>query len=434
MAFSAACSSGPARQDGGPGPTPSASVRTDPSTPPPLATPTTQVAASSAALAARLQAVVRGTPDECAVVSLDDRVAYQLNPDAAVVPASVTKLLTAAASLDVIGSGTRFTTAVRGVADTAGIVQGDLWIVGGGDPVLATDAWARRSDQAGRLRTSLDTLADRVRAAGVRSVRGRVVADETRYDSIRTVGSWPQRLVEDGEIGPLSALVANDGFRVAGHPGVPFSNPALGTANLFVELLERRGIEVGTGPPGSGKAPDGPDLASITSPTVGDLTTELLRESDNGTAELLVKEVGLRRYGTGSTAAGARAVAAALGDRGVPLANTVVADGSGLSSDARVTCRALVALLAGSEPVLRDRLAVAGRSGTLRDRFLGTAAAGRIRAKTGSLDGMAGLAGYADTVAGQRVAFAYIANGLAIPTTARSVQDPFVLALVTARV
>ena len=367
-------------------------------------------------------------------MTLGGGAVYEVNPEAPVVPASVTKLLTAAAALVVVGPDTRFTTAVRGVVDATGVVEGDLWIVGGGDPVLGTDAWARRDGGAGRLHTSLDMLADRVQAAGVKGVRGRIATDETRYDSKRLVDSWPPRLLGDGEVGPLSALVANDGFRVWGHPGVPFTDPAAGTAGLLLQLLEQRGVDVRDGAPLSGKAPDAPELASVASPTVGDLTTELLRESDNGTAELLVKEMGLRRYAEGSTAAGVRALTSALADRGVPLANTVIADGSGLSSDARLTCRTLAAVLADSESMLRGRLAVAGQSGTLRNRFRGTAAAGRIRAKTGSLDGMSGLAGYADTLAGQQVAFAYIANGLPIPTMARTVQDPFVLALVTTAV
>ena len=363
-------------------------------------------------------------------VASQGRSLYEANLDASVVPASVTKLLTATAALDVVGADTRFTTTVLGELGSDGVVAGDLWIVGGGDPVLGTDAWASRNGVGGRLHTSLDKLADLVGAAGVRRVAGRVVGDDTRYDARRVVPSWPPRLVADGEAGPLSALLANDGFRVWGHPGVPFADPPAGTAGLLRQLLEQRGVDVDGGA-ASGRAPGASEIAAVSSPRVGDLVTELLRESDNETAELLVKEIGLRQSGDGTTASGTRAVAATLVARGIPMANTVVADGSGLSREARVTCRALAALLTGAEPMLAHRLAVAGESGTLRNRLRGTAAAGRVRAKTGSLDGMSGLAGYADTTTGQRVVFAYIANGLPVPSSTSSVQDPFLLTLVT---
>lgn len=389
-----------------------------------------EVAPASAAMTAALQTVWQTAPGGCALVTSGDRIVYEANADRPVVPASVTKILTATAALDILGADTRFTTAVVAEIGPGGVVEGNLWVVGGGDPVLGTDAWATRDGAQAKLHTSLDQLADRVVAAGVRRVAKDVVGDETRFDAQRVVPSWPRRLVADGEAGPLSALVANDGFRVWGHPGLPFTDPAAGTAGLLLELLEQRGVDVG-GDAVSGRAAEGRQIASVTSPTVSDLVTEVLRESDNETAELLVKEMGLRRRGAGTTASGVRAVTAALADRGVPMANTVVADGSGLSSRARVTCRALSAVLTRAEPILADRLAVAAQSGTLRNRLRATPAAGRVRAKTGSLDGMSGLAGYADTVSG-RVAFVYLVNGLPVPTRTPTVQDPFVLALVTA--
>lgn len=407
------------------------SGRSIPETPPP-SPPATAVSPVpfSPALAATLDAVWRAAPGGCAVVSSGGASLYEANPDAAVVPASLAKLLTATAALDILGVDDRFTTRVHGDLAADGVVLGDLWIVGGGDPVLGTDAWAARQGAGGRLHTSLDTLADRVVGSGVRRIAGRVTGDDSRYDRQRTVASWPARLVTDGEVGPLSALVANDGFRVWGHPGIPFADPAAGTAQLFGDLLRQRGVAVG-GDATSGTAPTGVELATVSSPPVGDLVSEMLRDSDNGTAELLVKETGLRRYGEGSTEAGVRAIAGVLATRRLPTGNAVIADGSGLSATARVTCRLLATLLDGAEPMLAERLAVAGEAGTLRNRFGGTAVAGRVRAKTGSLDGMSGLAGFADPLEGRRLVFSYIVTGLADPVLIPSVQDPFVAALVT---
>lgn len=395
--------------------------------------PTTAAAPEDPAaseLGPTLELILARTPDACATAGAGNRLLYEANPDRALAPASLTKILTAVAALDVLGPETRFRTRVLGRLDADGVVRGDLSLVGGGDPVLGTDAWAGRGGAEGRLHTSLDTLADSVASTGVRRVTGRILADESRFDRQRTVESWPRRLVLDGEAGPLSALIANDGFEVWGHPGEPFRDPALGTAGLFRTLLSARGVVV-EGGPGSGPAPVDPELAAIASAPVGELVAEFLRESDNETAELLVKEVGLRRRGEGSTAAGVRAVRDALAARGIGDTGNVIADGSGLSTDARLTCRLLTDVLASAEAVLADRLAVAGRTGTLRSRLRDTPAAGRLRAKTGSLDGVSGLAGYAETVHGQRIAFAYVANGVDAGTT-RSVQDQFAVALVTA--
>lgn len=388
--------------------------------------------ARSAALPAALDPIWKATQAGCLTVSSGDRVLYEANPDGEVVPASITKLLTGVAALEVLGQDTRLKTSVlASAAPVHGVVAGDLWLVGGGDPVLGTDAWVARRDNQVGLHTSLDALADRVVATGLRRVEGRVVGDESRYDADRYVDTWPSRLIADGEAGPLSALSVNDGFRVRGHPGIPFQDPPTDAAGLFTELLEARGVAV-AGPPASGAVRgNAVDIASIESPPVGDLVQAMLRDSDNGTAELLVKELGVRRFARGSTAAGVRAMHEHLGGRvPLPLPGVVIADGSGLSDVARLTCRAVTRLLAARAAVLAGRLPVAGRDGTMARRFVNGPVAGRLRAKTGSLDGVAALAGYADNRGGAALSFAYIINGLPPGATGRALQDAVAAALV----
>lgn len=385
--------------------------------------------APSPSLAGALNPLGIEHPDACLTVRAGDKVLYESRPEMAVAPASVTKILTAAAALDALGQSARLRTGVLADAPPLnGVVAGSVWLVGGGDPVLATDAWARRSSPV-PLYTSLDELADRVVAAGVRRVEGAVVGDDRRYDDDRYVDTWPARLVGDGEAGPLSALSVNDGFRVWGHPGVPFTDPPAGAAGLFTELLVARGVAV-VQPPSSGGAGGGVEIAGIDSPPVGDLVDAMLRGSDNGTAELLVKELGLRRFGDGSTAAGVRAMRDLLGRGGVPLEGVVIADGSGLSGAARLTCRSVTALLAARSADLAGRLPVAGRDGTLARRFLNSQVAGRLRAKTGSLNGVSALAGYADNVGGETLSFTYIINGLPGEASGRATQDAVAAALV----
>jgi D-alanyl-D-alanine carboxypeptidase/D-alanyl-D-alanine-endopeptidase (penicillin-binding protein 4) len=383
------------------------------------------------ALTAALDEVWRDTPGGCLRVTAGERVLYEVQADRALAPASVTKLVTATAALEVLGAETRLQTTVRaGSAPDAGVVAGDLWLVGGGDPVLGTDAWAARLAVDDALYTSLDTLADQVVAAGVRRIEGRILGDETRYDSDRYVDTWPDRLIADGEAGPLSALTVNDGFRVWGHPGVPFADPPADAAALFTELLVARGVSVAATPTTGAASSTTVELAGMQSPPVGDLVHAMLRDSDNGTAELLLKEVGLQRAGDGSTAAGAHVARQLLDRDSVPLDGVTIADGSGLSDAARLTCRAVTSLLAARSTDLAGRLSVAGRDGTLARRFRDTPVAGRLRAKSGSIDGVAALAGYASSTSGTPVVFAYLIQGLPHGESARFLQDSLAAALV----
>jgi len=402
-----------------------------------VATTTTPVNSRPAAvdddLTAALDAVWANTPSGCLSVSRRGAVLYDANGAAAVAPASAIKVITAAAALDVLGADARFVTRIRADAPVQdGRIAGDVWLVGGGDPVLGEAEWARATEQTGVF-TSLDALADEVVAAGVRDISGRVVGDESRYDQQRYLDSWPAHFIDDGEIGPMSALSVNDSFRTWTHPGIPFRDPPAEAAARFRELLRERGVTVG-GASTSGPAPSaGVDVASIESRPLRDLVGGMLRESDNGTAELLVKEIGYRRSGVGSTAAGAAAVQAALAERGLPVTGSTIADGSGLSALDRVSCALLASAVSSGPDALRVALPVAARDGTLRNRFVGTPVAGRLRAKTGSLDGVAALAGVAENVAGERIDFSYIVNGLPHGNSGRALQDAFAIAVVTSR-
>jgi D-alanyl-D-alanine carboxypeptidase/D-alanyl-D-alanine-endopeptidase (penicillin-binding protein 4) len=150
----------------------------------------------------------------------------------------------------------------------------------------------------------------------------------------------------------------------------------------------------------------------MASPPLRQVIADMLTYSDNETAESGIKEIGHAASGQGSWAAGAAGLTQLLSDGGVPMAGVTVVDGTGLSIQDHLTCRALVGVLARPEtgPVLRAGLPVAGQSGTLATRFLGTPVAGRLRAKTGTLRNVTALAGEVDPLAGGTVTFAYVAN------------------------
>lgn len=424
-----ACASNDRRQPDSAAAEPTTTVTTvpaaSPTTPPPVLTS----APAPVGLTAALESAWASAPGGCIAVARGRDLVFERGGDVTVPPASTVKLVTAAAAVEVLGADARLRTlVVSTAAPEAGVVRGDVWLVGGGDPVLGTDAWAATVLGVDDPRTSLDALADSVVAAGVRRIEGAVVGDDSRYDVQRYVSTWPPRLVRDGEAGPLSALSVNDGFRVWGHPGVPFDDPPREGAAIFGELLRARGVQI-AGEPRNGAAPVGAiALTGTASPPVGELVGAMLRDSDNGTAELLLKEIGRQEGRTGSTAGGLAAVGDVLASRGVGVGASVVGDASGLSDVGRVTCRFLVSVLAAFGPELDGRLAVAGVSGTLRRRLLGTPAEGRVRAKTGSLDGMSALAGYAD--GGSTYSFAVVVTGLPPETSARTLHDRLALELV----
>jgi D-alanyl-D-alanine carboxypeptidase/D-alanyl-D-alanine-endopeptidase (penicillin-binding protein 4) len=152
----------------------------------------------------------------------------------------------------------------------------------------------------------------------------------------------------------------------------------------------------------------------------------MLTVSDNYTAEMLVRAVGKAVAGTGSTAAGLPAVVTTLSHLGVPTAGVALVDGSGLSPQGRVTCAALLAAVELGDRTgyhaLRTGLPLAGRTGTLAMRFAGDPLAGRLRAKTGHIDGVVGLAGVVPSTAGL-VRFAFVANGNFSVSGGNALQD-----------
>lgn len=370
----------------------------------------------TARLVQSIEALAGTSPGrECLLVSEGDRVLYEQAPDEPLSPASGMKLLTAAAVMARFDADERLRTSVVASGNPrAGIVEGDLWLVGGGDPVLGTASWAADFIRQPALVTPLEQLADAVVAAGVSEVRGRVVGDESRYDKVRYIETWPERYILDNQTGPLSALSVNDAYLEWDPVDVPYADPAAGAAGVFAELLRQRGVVV-AGDAASGTAPQSPaPIASIDSPPMGDLVSQMLRESDNGTAELLAKELGLRVGGEGSTAAGRAAVTSTLASLGLPTEGLVVADGSGLDPANRVTCRLLHEVLertADGDP-LDLGLAIAGVTGTLARRFVDTPVTGQLRGKTGSIRGVASLSGHVATRDGGELTFSAIQNDI----------------------
>jgi D-alanyl-D-alanine carboxypeptidase/D-alanyl-D-alanine-endopeptidase (penicillin-binding protein 4) len=371
-------------------------------------------------LDADLDAWLAASPaDTCLVVASEGRDVYAHNPTQPVTGASTQKLLTATGLLLALGPDATFTTeVVTADAPQGGVVAGDLYLVGGGPADLGTPEWPQMSPGT-RQRVVYDIggLVEAISAAGITRIEGSVVGDGTRFDEQRYNAALATRLIDQDQVGPISGLMVNDGFGQFGPSRtnadtVAAADPAADAARVLTERLAARGIAVG-GAPRSGSAPEGAaTVATLASPPVRQIVADMLTTSDNEAAEASLKEIGVATSGEGSWAAGAAGLTTLLQQAGVPTDGVLVADGSGLSIEDRFTCATLVDVLTLEDtgPVVRAGLPVAGQTGTLADRFLGTDLVGRLRAKTGTLRNVTALAGQVDPLQGGSLTFAYVAN------------------------
>ena len=344
----------------------------------------------------------------CAAVSVDGILMLSDGIATPVTPASSLKLLVAATALDSLGADFTYSTEVKAEIN-AGVV-GSIYLVGGGDPLLAASWYPddlTLSKYPQQPATSLEKLADSVVAAGVTQIMGNIVGDASRYDDELYPPSWPIgfRAIQGG---PISGLLVNDGAVLGA--SMKATNPAMGAAQEFYRLLQERGVTI-IGAPASGVTPVGlATVAAVQSAPLIDIIGEMLQNSDNNTAEMMLKEIGLQVSGTGSRAAGNSAVMATLSSWDVPLEGVSLSDGSGLSGENKVTCAAFLAVLERfemSDPLV-SKLAISGTTGTLSNFFVGTTLQGRLFGKTGSLSGVKALVGYVSVEGGSTIRFALL--------------------------
>ena len=375
--------------------------------------------ASGGALGSALDPLIATLNDtSCLAVAVDGKVVASDNSTLSLRPASNLKVVTAAVALDVLGPEYRFTTTVTGTPNGAGVVEGDLFFVGGGDPVLASSWWKGPSAAFPQFgSTSIEQLADAVVAAGVRRVTGSVVGDASRYDAEYYAPAWPQsvRFVEGG---PISALLVNDSREAVDRSS---NDPVVGAATVLTGLLRDRGVQI-DGNPASGAAPASTEIARIQSEPLPTILAEMLTTSDNNTAELLLKEIGHQAGGAGTREAGLQVERDRLAGWGISLDGVQLADGSGLADTDRLTCDTLLGVLthgSAGDPVGQG-LPVAGQQGgTLVNFFGDTPAAGKLHGKTGTLgaDGIPGqvgvktLSGYLPVEGGGEIEFVLLLNG-----------------------
>ena len=356
----------------------------------------------------------------CALVMDEGRVVYARDEGESLAPASVQKLLTATVAIEVLGPTTRLATVMAAAKEAEnGVVEGDLFLIGGGDPLLTTAGYRTSLENPEQFSEDFTAVADALAVAGVKKINGGIVGDDSRYENTRWLPGWPTRYQIGGTVGPLSALIVNDGQtgftqspNVA-NPNRKAGDPTLLAAETLKTMLASRGIDV-AGPAKTGRAPaDSVRIATFESVTVAEIVDEMLSDSDNTTAELLTREIGFVSSGEGTTSAGLAAIADTASRLGFAVDNLKMADGSGLDTGNRMSCTLALSLITASPEgsTIAEALPLAGKTGTLRKRMLAAPSTGRVRAKTGTLNTANALVGFADTPSGNQLTFAFIHNG-----------------------
>lgn len=327
------------------------------------------------------------------------------------IPASTTKLVTAATALDLLGPEHRFTTSVVAPG------RGRLVLVGGGDPYLEVKP-SKADPGRASLRTLARSTARALAADGVRKV-------SLRYDTSLFSGpawnpTWPSTY---GDVASrVSPLWVDEGRSTPGGGvlGPRVGDPARVAAQAFAKELERQGVDVRGSVRGERAAKGSTRVAAVSSLTLERIVEHVLRTSDNDGAEVLLRQAAVAAKRKGSSADGAAVVGARLRDLGVWTSGTRVVDGSGLSRGNRIPAATLTKLLrvAGQDahPELRPLLTglpVAGVEGSLATRFgdaQSLAGRGVVRGKTGTLTKVHGLAGTITTGDGALLAYAFLVN------------------------
>jgi D-alanyl-D-alanine carboxypeptidase/D-alanyl-D-alanine-endopeptidase (penicillin-binding protein 4) len=337
--------------------------------------------------------------------------------------ASNMKLFTTATALSRLGPESRIATKVLsdGRLDSGGILHGSLYLQGGGDPALGTPTFY--NGYLAGLGTNLFALVPQIRAAGIRSITGRLYADDTIFDRRRGVAD--SGYATSSYIGPLSGLAFNSGFSGSTSSSGFSSDPAKLAASKLARSLSAGGIAVPSQVALAKTPADAERVAVVRSPTLTQIVNTTDVYSDNFFAEMLMKLLGARFGNAGTTAAGTAVVEAFAQSLG---SGVHAIDGSGLTRFNSASPRQIVDLLLGmrddpaGDEFIQD-LALTGKEGTVADRMEGSAAYGRCRTKTGTITGVSNLSGYCFNKSGRIMAFSVLMNGVGDTGYAHLQQD-----------
>ena len=326
-----------------------------------------------------------------------DSTLYRYGSRQTLRPASTMKLLTGITALDVLGSRYDYRTYLYYTGTIAnGVLSGDIWLVGGMDPLFDD--------------TDMHIMAETLHRVGVDSISGRIVRDISFKEEMLLGEGW----CWDDDNPQLTPLLVSrkDEF-----------------ADRFKDELVTCGIAVNA-PITSDRLPKDALLICSRSHRLSEVLEPMMKESDNLFAESMFFQIAASMGKRPATAAHARQIikstVAKAGVTGVPYR---IADGSGLSLYNYVTPELMVSLLRYAYlkrdimAVLYPSLPVAGVDGTLKKRMKGGAAQGNVHAKTGTVSGVSSLAGYCRAANQHLLAFCIINQGIMKNVEGRDFQD-----------
>jgi len=337
--------------------------------------------------------------------------------DVGATPASTTKLATSLAALSALGPDYQISTEVVGSGKS-----GDIVLVGGGDPTVTS---VRQKPNAYPKMASLPELAKktaaRLKKSGVRNVT--LGFDASAYSGPRTAPGWKPNYVSDGNVAPVAALEVDEGrldpAMNGTDQGMRSRHPARFAATRFATALRHQGLHVASTIRRAKAPPNAEALAQVKSPSLAVLIEHMLTVSDNDLAEAVARQIAIRRGAPASFEGATEAVSQELKALGIKQ-GVKVFDGSGLSRYNRISPSALTHILtiaAASERedlrALLTGLPISRFSGTLTHRYAtgpGVAAAGDVRAKTGTLNHVSTLAGTVRDADGRLLVYAFMAR------------------------
>jgi D-alanyl-D-alanine carboxypeptidase/D-alanyl-D-alanine-endopeptidase (penicillin-binding protein 4) len=395
------------------------------------------------------------------------------------VTASTMKAVTSATALAILGPDYRFQTYLEhdGEIKEDGVLEGNLYLRGTGDPTLGSDRFGEEFE----VEKVLSEWTKKLQEAGIKRIDGKVMADASYFSSQLTPGNWNWEDMGNYYGAGASGLNVYENFYTLYlKPGARQGAPAT-VVRTFPRIPGLQfNSELRTGAPGSGDnawiygspytlqrylrgtIPLGPPIFKIKgsipdpgfllayelvealtscdifcqgyaalhqagarkgrkrlhthySPPLREILTPLNQKSINLYAECLLKAMGKKAGKEGSTAEGVEVLLEHWEAKGIETKGLYVRDGSGLSANNAVSTSFMTEVLAKAfqEPygeVLKKSFPLAGRSGSLKGMLRGTAAEGRLYAKSGYLSGVRGYAGYVTTADGRELTFAMLAN------------------------
>ncbi len=358
---------------------------------------------------------------------------YSRNAGKLFMPASNMKILTGSTALVQLGPDFRFTTrfATNG-AIRNGVLNGDLIVIGRGDPSFSD---AMRGD----YRRAFDAMADSLDALGIHHVGGGLRRAGNAFPDDQYGFGWQFADAEYPYGAGVDELYTNEGFTKVMRRNAKGDSVLTEVAirdhptfflNTLHDAMLRRNV-TGAGFIDTTLLADSnlTTLFTLQSPPLRDILRALEKPSQNQIAEIFFKTLGLEKTGVGTADSGRVVVERQLAAWGIETDGYAVRDGSGLSRHDYVTPETIVRVLNTMRtrpefPVFYDALPIAGVDGTIASRMKNTAAQNNVHAKTGTVDKARSLSGYVTTADGRMLVFSFLCNNFTVPNRAvEKVQD-----------